>query len=114
MGPTEKQVPSMLTLKVRSQKMHSGRRNRELGQFIEKAFMPHTIEGLTHIQQDSACRQLLVSGVRQLRDGTDELESHQVILAKPRTVLCGWNQTKVAKFERIFLEAFAAHSASET
>lgn len=53
------------------------------GQFTEKALVKHNpIEGLDHVQQNSARRQLTVVGVIQLRDNVDELKSLRVLLAK--------------------------------
>ena len=43
-------------------------------QFVEKAFVPDSIEVLTHVEQDSDGGQMLVVGVRQMGNNPDELK----------------------------------------
>ena len=55
---------------------------RGMGQFEEKAFVPDSVEGLAYIHQDSACRLVLVSGVRQKRSNAYKLQCCSLLWMK--------------------------------
>ena len=49
--------------------------------------MPDSIEGLTHVEQNSDGGQILVVGVRQLGNNPDELKGRRVLSAEAELLL---------------------------
>ena len=58
-----------------------------MGQFVEKAFVPDSIEGLAHVEQNSDGGQMLVVGVRQIGNNPDELKGRRVLSAEAELLL---------------------------